>query len=139
MDDAGGAFIAWEAVRLIQLLGLQPKRTIRAVFWTNEENGNRGGQDFATRHLQELNSTSIAMESDTGPFSPYALGFTGSNAALPILQEIGKLLSSINAGRVVPGGGGVDIGPMCNQGVPCSSIETLDPRALFDGVNNPCQ
>ena len=42
MDDGGGFISAWEAVRTIKHLGLQPKRTIRAVVWTNEENGDRG-------------------------------------------------------------------------------------------------
>src|ERR1041385_465009 len=43
MDDGGGMVIAWEAVRLLKKLGLTPRRTIRAVGWTNEENGGRGG------------------------------------------------------------------------------------------------
>src|SRR5438552_3856671 len=38
MDDGGGMVIAWEAVRLLKKLGLAPRRTIRAVGWTNEEN-----------------------------------------------------------------------------------------------------
>ncbi|MFL5518819.1 MAG: M28 family peptidase, partial [Gemmatimonadales bacterium] len=39
MDDGGGSVAAWEAVRLIQKLRLRPRRTIRVVLWTNEENG----------------------------------------------------------------------------------------------------
>lgn len=42
MDDGGGSFASWEAARLITLLGIQPKRTLRFVFWVNEENGARG-------------------------------------------------------------------------------------------------
>ncbi len=42
-DDGGGIMAALEAVALIRKLGLQPRRTIRVVFWTNEENGGRGG------------------------------------------------------------------------------------------------
>ena len=42
MDDAGGCFAAWEALRIMKELGLRPKRTIRVVMWTNEENGLRG-------------------------------------------------------------------------------------------------
>lgn len=40
MDDGGGFMVSWEAVRVMKQLGLQPKRTIRAVVWVNEENGN---------------------------------------------------------------------------------------------------
>ncbi|HET9012532.1 MAG TPA: M20/M25/M40 family metallo-hydrolase, partial [Gemmatimonadaceae bacterium] len=43
MDDAGGVVAAWEAVRLMKQLGLRPRRTVRVVGWTNEENGTRGG------------------------------------------------------------------------------------------------
>ena len=42
MDDGGGFMSSWDAVRTLNALGLKPKRTIRAVVWTNEENGDRG-------------------------------------------------------------------------------------------------
>ena len=51
-DDGGGIMAALEAVALMKQLGLQPSRTIRVVFWTNEENGGRGGiayRDWAPR------------------------------------------------------------------------------------------
>ena len=35
-----------EAAALIKKLGLQPRRTIRVVAFTNEENGNRGGAAY---------------------------------------------------------------------------------------------
>ncbi len=37
-DDGGGCIIAWEAVRLLKELGLRPRRTVRVVLYTNEEN-----------------------------------------------------------------------------------------------------
>ena len=42
MDDGGGFMVSWEAVRVLNSLGLKPKRTIRAVVWVNEENGDAG-------------------------------------------------------------------------------------------------
>jgi carboxypeptidase Q len=45
-DNGAGSVIAMEAARLIQSLGLRPRRTIRMVLWTNEENGLRGGLAF---------------------------------------------------------------------------------------------
>ena len=49
MDDGGGSVAAWEAVRLIQRLGLRPRRTVRVVLWTNEENGGSGGTGLPRR------------------------------------------------------------------------------------------
>ena len=46
-DDGSGIMGAFEAVTLIHKLGLKPKRTIRLVFWVNEENGERGWQGLS--------------------------------------------------------------------------------------------
>lgn len=66
MDDAGGSVAAWEALRLIQKLGLRPRRTIRVVLWTNEENGLRGALSYRDAHAAELDKHVLAMESDNG-------------------------------------------------------------------------
>ena len=52
MDDGGGSVAAWEAVRLIKQLGLKPRRTIRVVLWTNEENGSRGALAYRDTLMQ---------------------------------------------------------------------------------------
>jgi len=138
MDDGAGAFCSWEALRIIASLGLRPRRTIRAVMFVNEENGDRGGEAFARDHAAEAPKTSIAIETDAGTFTPFRLGFTGSNAALGMLTNMGaQLLSRIGAGNVTAGGGGTDISGMCALGVPCSALEVLDPR-VGPFPNNPC-
>ena len=43
-DDGGGCIVTWEALRMMKKLELRPRRTVRVVLWTNEENGGRGGQ-----------------------------------------------------------------------------------------------
>ena len=42
-DDAVGCVVTWEAARLMKKLNIRPKRTVRVVLFTNEENGTRGG------------------------------------------------------------------------------------------------
>ncbi len=116
MDDAGGVVAAWEAVRLIKELGLRPRRTIRVVGWTSEENGGPGGPEYARMHADETHV--LAMESDGGVFKPSGWGFTGPDAAFDIISEIGTLLSGIEAGTISRGGGGADIGPLMREGVP---------------------
>ncbi|HEX6981524.1 MAG TPA: M28 family metallopeptidase [Balneolaceae bacterium] len=120
MDDAGGCFAAWEAVMLMKELGLRPKRTVRVVMWTNEENGLRGGTGY--RDMVKENGTLqnhvLAIESDGGVFKPLGFGFGGSDEAYKIVSEISKLLEPIGADKMVRGGGGADIGPIMREGVP---------------------
>lgn len=118
MDDAGGCVAAWEAVRLLKELGLQPKRTIRVVLWTNEENGLRGATAYRDQHMDELDDHVLAIESDAGVFKPEGFGFGGTDEAYAVMQEIGALLNGIEAGEIRKGGGGADIGPIMREGVP---------------------
>lgn len=138
MDDGGGALASWHAVKMIHDLKLKPRRTIRAILFTNEENGNNGGEEYARNFSRTLPFVSLALESDAGCFQPYRIGFSGSDAAFKILQDLGTLLDPIKAGSVSKGGGGVDIDPMCKQGVPCSGLEVLDFR-VGNKNNNPCK
>lgn len=121
MDDGGGCVAAWEALRLIKETGVRPKRTIRVVLWTNEENGLRGANEYL-RWVKEdeksLDNHILAMESDAGVFDPIGFGFSGSDDAYKILSSIGELLKSADSGEVRKGGGGADIGPLMRNGVP---------------------
>jgi carboxypeptidase Q len=121
MDDAGGVIVAWEAVRLLKRLGLTPRRTIRVVGWVNEENGLRGGTAYRDAHLNEPHS--LLIESDAGVFAPLGFGFTGSDSARAIIKQIGTLLDRIGAGRIGASGGGADIGPLMNTGVPGMGLD----------------
>ncbi|MCH8850676.1 MAG: M20/M25/M40 family metallo-hydrolase, partial [Chloroflexi bacterium] len=53
-DDGGGCVIAMEAIHVLRKLGMVPRRTIRVVLFTNEENGLRGGKAYAKDHADEL-------------------------------------------------------------------------------------
>ncbi len=116
MDDAGGCVASWEALRLIKTLGLRPKRTIRVVFWTNEENGLRGGKTYFENHQNENHV--VAMESDGGVFAPLGFGFSGPDDMRSKIEDIARLLAPIGADSVFAQGGGADISPLTNSGVP---------------------
>src|SRR5262249_43374564 len=70
IDDGAGVVIAWEAARILKELGLRPRRTIRLVFFMNEENGLRGGDGYAAAHASELPNHVAAIESDGGAGRP---------------------------------------------------------------------
>ncbi len=148
IDDAGGCVAAWEAVRLLKQLGLRPRRTIRVVLWTNEENGLRGAWAYRDRYREELDRHVLAIESDAGVFKPEGFGFSGSPEALVIIRTVAQLLRPIEADRIWEGGGGADIAPLMRAGVPgmglrvdgtryfwyhhtdADTIDKLDPHAL---------
>lgn len=118
MDDGGGCVVAWEALRLMKALGLRPRRTVRVVMWTNEENGLRGANAYRDAHRDELDRHVLAIESDNGVFTPSGFAFTGSDAARARVTEIAKLLARIGVDSVSADGGGADIGPIMQTGVP---------------------
>jgi len=130
-DDGGGCVASWQAVKLIKDLGLKPKRTIRAVMWTNEENGLRGGEAYRDEHLNELDNHILAMESDAGVFKPSGFGFSGPDESLKILQDIGTLLYRIDSGKITKGGGGADIGPIMREGVPGMGLKVDGSRYFW--------
>lgn len=129
MDDGAGCVMTWEALRLIKRLGLRPRRTLRVVLFTNEENGLRGGRAYAERHAGELKQHVAALESDSGGFKPEGFGFTGSDAARATVRQIAQLLEPIDATRVAAYGGGADIDPLAEAGkVPTLSLDVAGER-----------
>lgn len=130
-DDGGGCVAAWQAIKLIKDLGIKPKRTIRAVMWTNEENGLRGGEAYRDVHFNELDNHVLAMESDAGVFKPSGFGFSGSDKAFNMLQDIGTLLKRIESGIITKGGGGADIGPIMREGVPGMGLKVDGSRYFW--------
>ena len=123
-DDGGGCVVTWEALRIMKKLNLRPRRTVRVVLWTNEENGGRGGLAYRDRHRAELAKHVMMLESDGGVFRPLGFGFTGSEAGRETVKAIATLLTGIAADQISPGGGGADIGPsMIEARVPGMSLE----------------
>lgn len=115
-DDGGGCVVTWEALRLMKQLNLRPRRTVRVVLFTNEENGDRGGQGYRDAHLAELANHVVLLESDGGIFDPAGFGFTGPAPARATITSIASLLSSIGATAVTDQGGGTDIEPAATAG-----------------------
>jgi carboxypeptidase Q len=123
-DDGGGCVATWEALRLMKRLNLRPRRTVRVVLWTNEENGGRGAQAYRDAHQAELANHVMMMESDSGVFRPRGFGFSGSERARARVRDIATLLSGIQADVIAQGGGGADIGPSVQQAnIPALSLE----------------
>ena len=130
-DDGGGVVMCWEALRVLRELGLKPRRTIRVVFWTNEENGLRGGKAYHALRKAEVKDHVLAIESDYGTFHPTGFGFSGKASAADLLQQVVALATSIGPMEVTIPGGGADIGPLMAEGVPGAGLNHKDERYFW--------
>ena len=130
-DDGGGCVAAWHAVKLIHDLGLRPKRTLRVVLWTNEENGGKGSKAYRDTHRDELDNHMVAIESDGGVFQPSGFGFTGSQGGREIIEAISELLVSIKANKITTGGRAADVAPLNDEGVPVMSLKVYGKKYFW--------
>ena len=133
-DDGCGCVVAMEALTLLRKLNLKPKRTIRVVLWTNEENGVAGGRSYAARHADELHVAGI--ESDSGGFKPEGISIDMADEkkqeiAAEQLANILKLLEPIGATRVKQSFSGVDVGQLKPSGTACMGLN-VDGRLYFN-------
>jgi carboxypeptidase Q len=135
-DDGGGCVISLEAVRLLKALNLRPRRTVRCVFFTNEENGARGAARYDSLSTPKERHVA-AIESDGGVERPVGFGVTvyrvGADKshsartafAASRLEAIAPLLAGLGASRIDTTGGGTDIGPLMKRGIPGIAHETV--------------
>ena len=109
-DDGSGCIQTMEVLDLMKRINLQPKRTIRCVFFINEENGSRGATEYA-KFTDSSNQIHLAViESDRGAFTP--IGFyaeTDSTEMLEHLQDWMPFLEKANIEWIKKGGSGVDV------------------------------
>ncbi|XP_048882028.1 carboxypeptidase Q-like [Brienomyrus brachyistius] len=131
MDDGGGAVISWEALSLLKDLSLRPRRTVRAVLWTAEEQGGVGAAQYFQLHKVNISNFDLVMESDLGTFRPLGIQFTGSQKARAIMREVMKLLEPINATALEEHGEGTDINQWMEAGVPGASLHTADSKYFW--------
>ena len=119
-DDGAGCIVTWEALRLMKDLGIRPRRTLRLVLFTNEENGFAGANAYAARYSAMPRERHVfALESDSGVFAPASLGFTGGAEARRLMTQVLALLAPLGFAELGPTGGGADIGPIADAvGIP---------------------
>jgi hypothetical protein len=109
-DDGAGCVQSIEVLRTIKALGLQPRRTIRAVMFMGEERGAAGGKEYAKQAKEKNEKHIAAIESDEGGFTPLGFSVDAKDRVLHHLQDWGRYLEPIHADRAVKGHGGTDIG-----------------------------
>ena len=135
-DDGTGCVMAMEAINVLRKLNMIPRRTIRVVLWTNEENGLAGGKEYARAHAEELKNHVAAIESDSGGFAPRGFSVecadkSRQEAGARQLEQIICLLGSIGVNRISQGHSGADISPMKEAGVMLMGL-SVEGSKYFD-------
>ncbi|MBL6693192.1 MAG: M20/M25/M40 family metallo-hydrolase [Flavobacteriaceae bacterium] len=74
-DDGAGVVQSMEVIRLMSRKGFRPKNTIRVVLFANEENGLKGAKTYSKNVKNSKEEHLLALESDTGGFSPRGFNF----------------------------------------------------------------
>jgi len=133
-DDGSGCVMAMDAARMLVELGLIPRRTIRVVLFTNEENGLRGGLAYHAAHGKEKHAA--AIEADSGAGAPRGFGYTGTPAQIAQLQGWAQLFQALGASQFTVGGGGADISPLTKDGVFSLGLHP-DASLYFDLHHSP--
>jgi hypothetical protein len=154
IDNGAGIAMVMETMRLIKSLNIPTARTIRCVLYMNEENGLRGGRDYAKRHAGELAKHVAAIESDAGVAEPIGFRTTLKDEALaafvarvePILKRVGATEFETATST------GADTGPLLDAGVtgfgympdgrkyfeyhhtPADTLDKVDPHHLAQGA-----
>ena len=132
-DDGAGCVQSMEVLRILKKIGYQPKHTIRAVMFMNEENGLRGGTKYAAEAKRKNEHHLFALESDSGGFTPRGFSFDASDTNFAQIKSWDVLFEPYLINRFVKGGSGTDIGPLKNEGM-ATVLAGLNPdsQRYFD-------
>lgn len=94
-DNAIGCSIMMEAARILHMLGLQPRRTIRVALWSGEEQGLLGSQAYVKEHFGSFENPKPGYEKfggyfniDSGTGRVRGAGVFGPPEAASILRKI---------------------------------------------------
>jgi carboxypeptidase Q len=119
-------------VQVIKSLGLQPRRTIRAVAWMNEENGLRGAEAYLATQADAVANHVAVIEADSGAGRPLGLLANTVPDSLKRLQPVMAALKPFGATvlKHVENGIGADISGLQERGVP-GFEPYLDGRTYF--------
>ena len=131
-DDGAGIVQSIAVLEYLKKIGYKPQHTIRAVLFTNEENGGSGGEKYAAQAILNKEEHIAAIESDAGGFTPIGFGGTMTDAQFTKFASWLPLLKVVNINEITKGGGGSDIAPLAKKlGTPTIGLQP-DSQRYFD-------
>jgi len=130
-DDGTGVVQTIEVMRIIKKTGWKPERTVRAVFYINEENGTRGGIAYAENAKRSGKINVASIEQDAGGFMPKGFRIEAGPEIIKKMQSWENLLQPYQLKILPVKQRGIDIAPMKNISRALISVDCEDQR-LFD-------
>ena len=119
LDNAAGSAAVLETARAIKALGLKPRRTIRFVLWTGEEEGMVGSIAYVERHRAELDRTVAALVMDIGAGRPAGWFSMGREDLDADIRELSKPLAQFGDFAIEHAAfAATDNAPFMAEGVP---------------------
>lgn len=85
-DNGTGSVVVLEAARILARSNVKPKRTIRFVLFTGEEQGLHGSRAYIKKHKDALPRISMCLVHDTGTGKVHGIGLQGREAVKAILE-----------------------------------------------------
>ncbi|MCS6977814.1 MAG: M20/M25/M40 family metallo-hydrolase [Gemmatales bacterium] len=86
-DNGTGSCVVLETARILMKAGIKPKRTIRFILYSGEEQGLHGSRAYCNLHKDELPKTSAALNHDTGTGRVTAIYLQGREVLKPIMER----------------------------------------------------
>lgn len=135
-DNGTGSCVVLEVARALAALARQghpPKRTIRFVLFSGEEQGLHGSRQYVQRYKNELPRHSAAIVHDTGTGRVFGLALHNRKGCYDILQRELETLKELEGwvGPSLRGMGGTDHLSFNNAGVPgFACLQEMDEYRL---------
>jgi carboxypeptidase Q len=132
IDDGAGVVVSMQAIHLLKMLGIHPKRTVRFIAWMSEEEGSQGAAQYMADHKNDVADHIGAIESDLGCDHPTGIFYSGKPALGQWLRPLSQVLGAIGAEtNVAAPETGEDIAGLTQKGVP-SFAPVQDSRFYFN-------
>jgi hypothetical protein len=127
-DNGTGSSVVLECARTLAALakqGQRPKRTIRFVLFTGEEQGLFGSKFYVKKHADEMAKTSMALVHDTGTGKVMGMNLMGREAVKKVLDAELVTLKTLDGWKEVTtrSSGGTDHLPFEAANVPGFSCQ----------------
>jgi hypothetical protein len=130
-DDGTGLMHSIEMLRLIKLMKIVPKHTIRIVLFMDEETYQRGAKKYAATVREKNEKHIAAIESDEGGFTPCGFSIESSSDTLAMISKWKNLLEPYGIYSFKKEESGVDIHYLKGLGIPRIGLN-VDSQLYFD-------